>query len=317
MDEFSLISKYFKSIPHDRKDVILGIGDDCACLQLASNMQLLVSCDTLVDQVHFLSSWDAYDIAWRAVMVNISDVAAMGGVPCWCMLALTLPNLDDAWLQRFAEGFSAALKHDDIALIGGDMTRGPLSMTLTIHGQIQKGMAVRRDGAKPGDIIYVTGVLGGAALAVDSLTNPILDEQDKAELMDRLLRPKPRTDLATILRHYATAAIDLSDGLSSDLLHICQASQVGACLDELSMPIHPLLSKYKQTQAIDFALHGGDDYELCLTIAPENEKNWLMELNHLGIMCYPIGVIEKNVGLRMRLHDGRTISLEAKGYRHF
>lgn len=317
MDEFSLINTYLKSIPHTRDDVIFGIGDDCACLQVPPEMQLLISCDTLVENVHFLPTWDAYDIAWRAVMVNISDVAAMGGVPCWSMLALTLPTIDDAWMQRFSCGFAEALNRYNIALIGGDMTRGPLSMTLTIHGQIPKGKAVQRSGARAGDTIFVTGVLGGAALAVDALTTPILDEQDKAQLMERLLRPIPRTDLGSILQHYATAAIDISDGLSSDLQHICKASQVGACLDQSMIPMHPLFAKYKQDQALDFVLHGGDDYELCFTVSPQDEKNLLMELTLQGLTCYPVGVIEKNAGLRMRGPDGKMIPLEARGYRHF
>lgn len=317
MDEFSLINTYFKSIAHTRDDVIVGIGDDCACLQVPSDMQLLVSCDTLVEQVHFIDTWDAYDIAWRSVMVNVSDIAAMGGMPCWVMLALTLPSIDEAWLKRFSLGLKDALQQYQVALIGGDITRGPLSITLTIHGQVPIGKVIQRKGAKPGDKIYVTGALGAAALAVDSLTTPIPDEHDRLLSMDCLLHPVPRTDMGECLQRYATAAIDISDGLSADLNHICKASQVGACLESSHIPIHPVVTKYKKGTALDFALHGGDDYEICFTVSPQDEKNLLTDLTQRGLTCYPIGVIEQNPGLRMHVSLGEIKTLAVQGYRHF
>lgn len=317
MDEFSLIDFFFKAISHQRKDVVFGIGDDAACLQIPSGMQLLVSSDTLVEGVHFLNAWDAYDIACKAVMVNVSDIAAMGGTPCWLTLALTLPKFDKNWLQRFSQGLSDSLSLYNIALIGGDTTHGPLSMTLTIHGLIPTGKALRRNGAAPGDKIYVSGELGGAALAVDSLTRQDINDADKAILMKKLLHPVPRIDLGSNLRMYATSVIDISDGLSADLSHICVESKVGACLSLDNIPVHPLVKKYQGNMALDFALSGGDDYELCFTVASKDEEPLLTSLAKAGLCCYLIGVIEKKPGLRATSLNGENVAIEARGYQHF
>jgi thiamine-monophosphate kinase len=317
MDEFLLINKYFKSDALQREDVIIGIGDDAACLKVPSGMDLLISTDTLVSGVHFLESWSAYDIASKAVMVNLSDIAAMGGSPCWLALALTLPKIDTAWLELFSQGLHDSLRRYNIALIGGDMTRGSLSMTLTIHGLIHKGEAVRRSGAKPGDKIYVSGELGAAALAVASSERIDILSIDKSILEKKLTNPMPRLDLGVSLRAFASAAIDISDGLSADLNHICEASKVGACLDLDCIPLHPLVKKYKKNKALDFALSGGDDYELCFTVPSKNEAELLENLLKFGIRCYPIGRIEAETGLRAKTITGEIVALEANGYRHF
>ena len=317
MDEFSLINTYFKDLTSSRDDVIVGVGDDAACLQIPVGMDLLVSCDTLVSEVHFLSTWDPYDIAYKAVMVNVSDMAAMGAKPCWITLALTLPNLDQSWLERFSCGLKVALNQYNIALIGGDTTRGPLAMTLTIHGLASKGKILKRSGAKVGDLIYVSGLLGAAALAVEFLTHKDLNASDKLALMSKLLHPVPRIDLADILISVATSAIDISDGLSADLNHICEASEVGACLNLDAIPIHPLLKKYKGIKALDFALTGGDDYELCFTVSAGNEKQFLKRSGELGLLCYPIGIIEAEPGLRGTNEQGERVALASRGYCHF
>ena len=317
MNEFSLIYSFFKGISHHRKDVIFGIGDDAACLQIPAGQQLLVSCDTLVADVHFLSTWRAYDIACKAVMVNVSDIAAMGASPCWLTLALTLPAVDEHWLQQFSKGLADSLARFNIALIGGDTTRGPLSMTLTIHGLIPEGRAVRRSGAAPGDIIYVSGELGAAALAVTPACQDAINAFDKAILMKKQLHPEPRVDLGRDLQAFATAAIDISDGLSADLNHICEASHVGACLILDNIPVHPLVKKYQGNNALDFALSGGDDYELCFTVAPKNEEQFLTSLAHAGLRCYPIGVIEERLGMRAKILNGECVALDVRGYNHF
>ena len=195
MNEFQLIEKFFKSITHSREDVICGIGDDAACLQVASDKQLLVSCDTLVAGVHFLEHWNAYDIATKAVMVNLSDIAAMGAEPAWMTLSLTLPTLDATWLQCFASGLADSLTAYNVALVGGDTTRGPLSMTLTVHGVVAKGRAVMRSGAQDGDLIYVSGPLGAAAKALSVTEN----QPDYEQFMQHLHNPIPRVDFAPIL----------------------------------------------------------------------------------------------------------------------
>ncbi|MGC1183070.1 thiamine-phosphate kinase [Legionella sp.] len=317
MDEFSLIEQFFKPLCLKRKDVLLGIGDDAACLHIPQSMNLLVSTDTLVANVHFLAEWDAYNIAYRSVMVNVSDLAAMAAQPCWATLALTLPEMNSDWLEAFARGLKDSLQQFNIALIGGDTTRGPLSITLTVFGQTPCGQELRRSGAMPGDVILVSGMLGAAALAVKFFDVDRISSADKNELMDKLLYPKPRIDLSSFLRTYATAAIDISDGLSADLNHICVASGVGACLNKEAIPIHPLLNKYYHNDAVDLALTGGDDYELCFTI-PEHQLDLLINaLKKAGLMCYPVGIIEAIPGLRIKTADNQCEALIPQGYSHF
>ncbi|MGQ3888839.1 thiamine-phosphate kinase [Legionella sp. CNM-1927-20] len=317
MNEFELINSFFKKPAFTRQDVVFGIGDDAACLKMPVGHHLLVSTDTLVAEVHFLSSWDPYAIAWKAVMVNISDIAAMAAEPCWMSLALTLPTLDLKWIERFAEGLHAALKGYNIALIGGDMTRGPLSMTLTIHGLAPIGKAVRRSGAKPGDEIWVSGELGAAAQAVKFLTqSDQIDSEDFAQLLKKLQYPTPRVDLLPLLRAFATSAIDISDGLSGDLFHICEESNVGAYLDLPSIPIHPLVKKYQGQKAIDIALQGGDDYELCFTIPATRHHDFLQALKKYKLNCHQIGMIENEKGLR-GVYNGQTKTISSRGYSHF
>ena len=305
MDEFSLITSYFKDKQRLQDDIIFGVGDDAACLSVPEGMHLLVSTDTLVANVHFLTSWDAYDIGYRSVMVNLSDIAAMGGVPRWVTLALTLPVVDAAWIAQLSRGIFAALDAHDVALVGGDTTQGPLSLTITVHGLVPKGKAVRRNGAAVGDGIYVTGPLGGAAACLAALQ---AEEIPSAEWMTRLVRPKARLDFVPILQSFASAAIDISDGLSADLHHICVASEVGACLWRHRIPCD---------SSLDFALSGGDDYELCFTVSPAKEQAFLDGLAQLGLPCFNIGVIEAAPGLRIATPDGKAAALSARGYRHF
>jgi len=317
MDEFLLIDTFFKSIPVSRTDVHVGIGDDAACLKIPSNTDLLVTTDTLIDGVHFLKAWSPYDIAYRSVMVNVSDIAAMGGAPSWMTLALTLPDIDESWLHSFSSGLKDAAGKYHIALVGGDTTRGPLSITITMHGFVPQGKAVRRIDAKPNDKIYVSGELGAAALAVNFLTNDGLSETDRAVLMKQLWHPTPRVDLGEALLKDASAAIDISDGLSADLNHLCRGSGVGALIQAKAVPIHPLVLEHQKTAALDFVLGGGDDYELCFTIPPKNESSFRRWLIKKELTCYCIGVIEAEPGLRLQISDGSIQSLAVSGYNHF
>lgn len=317
MNEFSLIDTFFKKEALARADVIFGIGDDAACLEVPSGHYLLVSTDTLVADVHFLSTWDPYIIAWKALMVNISDMAAMAARPAWVTLALTLPTLDLNWLSRFSAGLHSALKQYNIALVGGDTTKGPLSITITIHGLAPMGKVIKRSGAKVGDSIWVSGELGAAAQAVKFLPSQEgIDSKDWSALLDKLYRPKPRVDLISLLQAYASSAIDLSDGLSGDLNHICEESQVGACLNLEKIPVHPLVKKYQKQHAIDLALQGGDDYELCFTIPKANYSSFLQALKKENLTCYEIGAIEDEKGLRGFNH-GQVKALPVHSYSHF
>jgi thiamine-monophosphate kinase len=317
MDEFALIEHFFKPLDLKRDDVLLGIGDDAACVHVSDGMNLLVSTDTLVSGVHFCADWQAYDIAYRAVMVNVSDMAAMAAEPCWVTLALTLPELNQQWLESFARGLKDALSQFNLSLIGGDTTRGSLSITITILGTVPQGKAISRSGASPGDIIVVSGELGAAALAVKLIDNQDISQQDKASLMSKLIHPIPRMDIIRFLRCYATAAIDISDGLSADLNHICVASGVGACLDSAAIPIHFLLNKYWADQGIDLALTGGDDYEICFTVAKSQLDSLISAFKKANLICYPIGVIEATLGLRMKTTDNQYQKLIPTGYSHF
>lgn len=316
MDEFSLIAQFFKPLDLKSDEVLLGIGDDAACLHLSGGKNLLVSTDTLVSGVHFLPEWNAYDIACRSIMVNVSDMAAMAAKPCWITLALTLPELNSQWLTSFAHGLKDSLNQFNMTLIGGDTTRGPLSITITILGKTPEGQAVSRSGAKPSDIILVSGELGAAALAIKLLDMEI-PQQDKEELMQKLLHPKPRIDLIRFLQMYATAAIDISDGLGADLNHICVASGVGACLNEDAIPIHPLLKKYLHSKAVDLALTGGDDYELCFTVPKNKFPSLLNEFKKANLPCYSIGVIESVPGVRIKNANNQCNVLKPVGYTHF
>lgn len=313
MNEFSLINQFFHSISPHRDDVVFGIGDDAACMRIPSDMDLLVSTDTMVEGVHFLKAWDAYDIASKAVRVNVSDMAAMAATPCWVSLALTLPSVDEPWLQRFSLGLAETLREFQISLIGGDTTRGPLTITITIHGLVPKDRAIRRCGARAGDVIVVTGQLGAAALAVKLLNIASFDEIARSVAMKQLLHPTPRLDFSDFLREHATAAIDISDGLAADLNHILEASHVGACLQLDAIPIHPLLKQHQASHALDMALSGGDDYELCFTVPSSS----LSMLENSGLTYYPIGVIESEPGLRAKTPQGDIVPFAAKGYAHF
>lgn len=316
MNEFELIDAFFSSILHSRTDVLLGIGDDAACLHVPADKQLLVSTDTLVAGVHFLPEWDPYDIATKAVMVNISDIAAMAGVPAWMTLALTLPELNEHWLSRFASGLKDALSEFNVALVGGDTTRGPLSMTLTVHGLADKDKVVTRQGAKANDIIYVSGPIGAAAAALKILHHGI-NPTDFSSFMRHLHKPTPRVDYQPYLAAFANAAIDISDGLSNDLNHICTRSGVGASLILDDIPIHPLVYQYQSAHALELALSGGDDYELCFTVPKEKNNAFLNAIAHAGLKAYPIGVVEPDKGVYAKNSDGVMVSCTSQGYHHF
>lgn len=267
--EFSLIARYFDRVRTSRLDVETGIGDDCALLNIPEKQTLAISTDTLVCGRHFLPDIDPADLAYKALAVNVSDLAAMGADPAWLTLALTLPEVDEAWLEAFSDALFEQLNYYDMQLIGGDTTAGPLSMTLAIHGYVPAGRALKRSGAKPGDWIYVTGTPGDSAAGLAILQNRLAveDADDAAYLVKRHLRPTPRILHGQALRERASSAIDLSDGLISDLGHILKASGVGARIDLDLFPLsEPLRRHADPEQALRWALSGGEDYELCFTV---------------------------------------------------
>lgn len=319
ISEFDIIARYFAAHPLPRHDVVLGIGDDAAVLQPPVGHDLVLAVDTLVSDVHFPADTRPEDIGYKALAVNLSDLAAMGAEPAWCTLALTMPDADEDWLAGFAQGLFVLADVHGVALVGGDTTRGPLSVSVQVAGFVPTGTAMRRAGAQPGDTIFVTGTLGDAALGLQ-VAQGTLDRgaDDNAFLRQRLDRPLPRIGVGQALRTRAHAAIDISDGLAADLGHLLEAGGVGATIDvgrlPLSAPFRRYLAQCSDAgAALQPALGGGDDYELCVCLAAE-------EADALGALDVPltrIGVIEARPGLRCVDAAGRALALPAAGYRHF
>ena len=314
--EFSLIKQYFEQITTERSDVILGIGDDCALLQCPEGQQLAVSIDTLVEGIHFFPDVDPESLGHKSLAVGLSDLAAMGATPAWFTLALTLPKVDTDWLAAFSKGLANLAKSHNIALVGGDTTQGPLSISIQVHGFVNAGLALRRDGAKKGDLVYVTGSLGdaGAALALkqNKLSNSAFSVDDVQFLYQRLERPSPRVEIGKILVGIASTAIDISDGLVADLGHILQKSGVGARLDLDLLPLSPVLSKLT-AEAEQLALYSGDDYELCFTVPLEYDE--LLQQQLKG-QCIRIGTITDTDGIAF-IKNNQLIELTGTSYEHF
>lgn len=318
LSEFDLIKEFFSNSSSGRDDVILGVGDDCALLQPPAGMELAVTTDTLVEGVHFSAGADPEALGHKSLAVNLSDLAAMGADPAWVTLALTLPRSDADWLKGFSRGFLSLAQQHKAALIGGDTTRGPLSISVTAHGFVKPGAALRRSGAKVGDRIYVTGTLGDAALVLLSRQGKYLVESGLAELERRLDRPQPRLAAGRSLLDIASAAIDISDGLISDLGHICKNSSVGARLFLEQIPISSQIKAYLQ-QGGNWAtvIAAGDDYELCITIPPQKEALLEAVQTRLGCDLMRVGEIVPGSGVTCIQADGGTLAAPASGYEHF
>ncbi len=244
----------------------LGIGDDAALLNMPADQQLVVATDTLVESVHFPPQASAEHIATRALCVNLSDMAAMGARPRWFTLALTLPATmaSTQWLESFSRGLATVAEQYDIALVGGDTTAGPLTISLTLLAEVPVAQSLRRDGAKPGDTLYVTGTLGDGAAALEIISRGDLAHSER--LLTRFYQPQPQIEAGIRLRNVASACIDISDGLIADLGHICKASGVRSDIQTKLLPIHQELHQLWPQQAVDWALSGGDDYQLCFTV---------------------------------------------------
>ena len=318
--EFDLIARYFNRYRTARRDVQLGIGDDCALLTVAEKQLLAVSTDTLVEGIHFLKTIDPADLGYKALAVNLSDLAAMGADPAWVSLALTLPEVNTEWLEAFSDSLFEQLNYYGMQLIGGDTTRGPLSMTLTIQGLIPVDRALTRGGASVGDWIFVTGSLGdsaaGLALLLEQLTVDNAEYRDT--LLQRHLRPTPRILQGQALRGLATSAIDISDGLISDLKHVLTASGCGARIDLDALPLsEALLGSVDGDQALKWALTGGEDYELCFTVPEINRGALDVALSHLGVDFTCVGQMAPlSEGITF-LRSGEPVELDWQGFDHF
>ncbi|MGM3175000.1 thiamine-phosphate kinase [Dickeya lacustris] len=318
--EFDVIARYFNRAGHSRRDVELGIGDDCALLTLAEKQWLAVSTDTLVSGVHFLPDIDPASLAYKSLAVNLSDLAAMGADPAFVSLALTLPHVDTDWLAAYSDSLFEQLDYYGMQLIGGDTTRGPLSLTLTIQGLVPAGRALRRSGARVGDWIYVTGTLGDSAagLALLQADWAVTNDDDRRFLLQRHLRPQPRILYGQALRDLASAAIDLSDGLASDLRHILNASDCGARIHLDALPYSEALLRHSSlAQRRQWALGGGEDYELCFTVPEVNRGALDVAIGHLGAGYRCIGQITSASEGMIFCCDGQAVDIDVKGYDHF
>jgi len=311
LNEFEIIRRYFKRAQPARDDVLVGIDDDAAVLRVPAGSDLVSAIDTLVEGRHFPVGTAPQDIGWKALAVNLSDMAAMGAAPAWFTLALTVPDVDEAWLQAFADGLFELADGHAVALVGGDTTRGPLTVSIAIHGLVPRQGALLRRGAQAGDIVCVTGTLGDAALA---LQRTLRGESVDDALAQRLSRPQPRLAAGRALRPLAHAGIDVSDGLAADLTHILQASGVGATLEVDKLPLPPPLRELASAEAARLALSGGDDYELCVCL-PEAQFAPAQAAVAEGLT--PIGRIETEPGLRLVDAAGRSFALQRAGYAHF
>ena len=318
--EFSLIDRYFAAHGLRRSDVALGIGDDCALLIPPADQQLVVTMDTLVAGVHFFAATDPEGLGHKALAVNLSDLAAMGATPAWATLALTLPKADEDWLERFCRGLFALADLHGVQLVGGDTTHGPVTtITIQAHGFVPPGSALRRDGAQPGDGIYVTGTPGDAGLALAAaFGKAAVAPEYRGYVQERLERPAPRLAEGLVLRGIASAAVDVSDGLAQDLGHILERSGVGAWLDVDRLPLSPaLMASLDRDAAIMTALAGGDDYELCFTVSPERVTQLDSVAASWECRCTRVGVITGEPGLQLVRADGSAFHLERSGYDHF
>lgn len=318
LGEFALIERFFRN-GVTRPDVVEGIGDDAAVLQAPAQMELVVTVDTLIKGVHFPAHAEPETIGFKCLAVNLSDLAAMGAEPAWFTLALTLPESDEEWLSRFCKGMFDLAQHYGVALIGGDTTRGALSVTVTAMGFVPRSQAMRREGARPGDAVYVTGTLGDAGLGLATINNTKrLPGRHKDYCLSRLHRPQPRVEAGIILRDFASAAIDISDGLVADINHVLSASGVGADIQLASIPLSEAFREaFGDRTGWEIALAFGDDYELLFTV-PEHKIPLLeKKTSFLDHGITRIGRIESSHELRLSFADGTQYDPGQAGYRHF
>lgn len=311
MGEFELIRRYFYPLSKAREHTALrlGLGDDCAIQRIGAGQDLVFSIDTLVEGVHFPEHYPPEKLGWRSLAVAASDLAAMGADPVCFTLAITLPQADPRWLEGFSAGLAEASQQFGLALAGGDTTRGPLTLTLQVHGTVPADGGILRSGARPGDLVCVSGTLGnaGAALAMLDLDAPTAEQ---VEVLAYYHRPQPRLALGKALRGCATAAVDISDGLAADLGHLLTASGVGATIDVQRLPLADALTA-QRTDAAELALYAGDDYELCVTMP---EASLAALAGPVREQLTVIGQVRKEKGLAF---DGGTVLVQAGGYDHF
>jgi thiamine-monophosphate kinase len=315
LGEFDIIARYFASHDH-RADVLLGVGDDAAVLETRPERRLVVAIDTIVEGVHFPRNIDASAIGYRALAVNLSDIAAMGAEPSWMTLSLSLPESSEQWIAGFASGLLELAEQHDVALVGGDTVRGPLVITVQVAGWVEEDRWLTRSGARPGDLVMVSGIPGEAAAGLHVIQQHMPLNETTAQLQWRFLRPRPRIALGRQLRTVASAAMDVSDGLLTDLQKLCAASHCGALLSIDALPRSPAMQElFDADTAIDYALAGGDDYELIFTLPPDELPDVLAQRDP-AVPLASIGVIIEGSGVQCQ-RNGAPFVPRRSGYDHF
>jgi thiamine-monophosphate kinase len=317
MGEFDLINTYFARASQG-DDVELGIGDDCAIVRPPAGRHLVMSIDTLVEGVHFPYNTDPLKIGMRVMCTCLSDLAAMGATPHWFTLALTLPKAEETWLNDFSEGLFQIANQFQCNLIGGDTTKGPLTISVQVHGSVAPGSALKRGGGNLGDVVYVTGDLGDGAAALAALSNKLtVNPSAYSYLMKRFFAPTPRIREGQFLLGKASAAIDISDGLMADLGKLCAASGLGAMIDLGRLPISDLWrEQVNQEQAMEWALNGGDDYQLCFTVPAAHQEELSHAIQFGQIRATPIGKLVPQTGVQLFL-SGQPYATIEHGFDHF
>lgn len=314
--EFELIRRHFT---RPTRQTLLGVGDDAALLAVSPGMELAVSADMLLAGTHFFADADPYQLGWKSLAVNLSDMAAMGALPKWATLAIALPAADESWIDRFAQGFFDCAARYQVDLIGGDTTRGPLAISVQIMGEVASGKAVLRSGAKAGDEIWVSGTVGSAALALAALQGRYaLSAEELEACLPALHMPQPRVELGLLLHLYANSAIDISDGLLADLGHILQSSTVGADISLRHIPCSKTVNaRLADRQIQHMVLGGGDDYELCFTAPARNHGEIARLAQIISLPLTQIGTVNTSRELVVRDLDDRIIDMKATGFDHF
>jgi thiamine-monophosphate kinase len=315
LGEFDIIARYFAGHDH-RADVLLGVGDDAAVLETRAGRRLVVAIDTIIEGVHFPRSIDASAVGYRALAVNLSDIAAMGAEPSWMTLSLSLSEPAEPWIAGFASGLLELAEQHDVALVGGDTVRGPLVVTIQLAGWIEEDRWLTRSGAQPGDLLMVSGIPGEAAAGLRVIQQHMPLTETTAQLQGRFLRPRPRIALGRQLRTVATAAMDVSDGLLIDLQKLCAASHCGALLSIDALPPSRAMQElFDEDTAIDYALAGGDDYELLFTLPPDELPDLLAHRDP-AVPLTAIGVMVAGNGVQCERH-GAPFVPRRTGYDHF
>jgi thiamine-monophosphate kinase len=318
LSEFDLIERYFRNCGARRTDVRLGVGDDAAILECPAGAELVAAIDSLVDGVHFPHGSPSASIGHRALAVNLSDLAAMGARPAWALLALTLPQAEESWLSEFAAGMAALARAHEVAIVGGDTTCGPLCVTVQVLGHVPRSCALLRSGGRAGDALFVSGTPGDAAagLAIEQGRLAAVGET-AAYLRERFLYPTPRLALGECLRRYASACIDLSDGLLGDAAKLARASGCGVEIEYEKLPLSAALVRtLGPERAHELALVGGDDYELLFSVRPAQIGKLLAELPPERWGYARIGTLRENSGADV-LRDGAVMSFSHSGFDHF